>query len=182
MIKLFQYPPASRSEIGKGVLVRMIPALLVLILSTIPLFIFIGKDSAANRDAVKKVTSQETEVAAAAVFIVFLLCVVYISIAAAKASAKHMRHFTCYAYYKGTLYSIGAAVPHSHSNTSNHGMRSIMKAQDDAMGFLSDHYTLKKLLNGEIENSRILVYEVKELTLLKENKNGMKVLLPNGRK
>ncbi|WP_288736642.1 hypothetical protein [uncultured Ruminococcus sp.] len=50
------------------------------------------------------------------------------------------------------------------------------------MGFLSDHYTLKKLLDGEIENSRILVYEVKELTLLKENKNGMKVLLPNGRK
>lgn len=182
MIKLFQYPPASRSEIGKSVLVRMIPALLVLILSTIPLFIFIGKDSAANRDAVRKVTSQETEMAAAAVFIVFLLCVVYISIAAAKASAKHMRHFTCYAYYKGTLYSIGAAVPHSHSNTSNHGMRSIMKAQDDAMGFLSDHYTLKKLLDGEIENSRILVYEVKELTLLKENKNGMKVLLPNGRK
>ena len=83
---------------------------------------------------------------------------------------------------KGTLYSIGAAVPHSHSNTSNHGMRSIMKAQDDAMGFLSDHYTLKKLLDGEFENSRILVYEVKELTLLKENKNGMKVLLPNGRK
>lgn len=41
---------------------------------------------------------------------------------------------------------------------------------------------MKKLLNGEIENSRILVYEVKELTLLKENKNGMKVLLPNGRK
>ncbi|MBS7205568.1 MAG: hypothetical protein KH048_04755 [Ruminococcus bicirculans] len=160
----------------------MIPALLVLILSTIPLFIFIGKDSAANRDAVRKVTSQETEVAAAAVFIVFLLCVVYISIAATKASAKHMRNFTCYAYYKGTLYSIGAAVPHSHSNTSNHGMRSIMKAQDDAMGFLSDHYTLKKLLDGEIENSRILVYEVKELTLLKENKNGMKVLLPNGRK
>ena len=75
MIKLFQYPPASRSEIGKGVLVRMIPALLVLILSTIPLFIFIGKDSAANRDAVRKVTSQETEVAAAAVFIVFLLCI-----------------------------------------------------------------------------------------------------------
>ena len=36
--------------------------------------------------------------------------------------------------------------------------------------------------DGEIENSRILVYEVKELTLLKENKNGMKVLLPNGRK
>ena len=132
MIKLFQYPPASRSEIGKGVLVRMIPALLVLILSTIPLFIFIGKDSAANRDAVRKVTSQETEMAAAAVFIVFLLCVVYISIAAIKASAKHMRNFTCYAYYKGTLYSIGAAVPHSHSNTSNHGMRSIMKAQDDA--------------------------------------------------
>ena len=61
-------------------------------------------------------------------------------------------------------------------------MRSIMKAQDDAMEFLSDHYTLKKLLDGEIENSRILVYEVKELTLLKENKNGMKVLLPNGRK
>ena len=122
MIKLFQYPPASRSEIGKGVLVRMIPALLVLILSTIPLFIFIGKDSAANRDAVRKVTSQETEMAAAAVFIVFLLCVVYISIAAIKASAKHMRHFTCYAYYKGTLYSIGAAVPHSHSNTSNHGI------------------------------------------------------------
>lgn len=182
MIKLFQYPPTSRSEIGKGVLVRMIPALLVLILSTIPLFIFIGKDSAANRDAVRKVTSQETEVAAAAVFIVFLLCVVYISIAAIKASAKHMRNFTCYAYYKGTLYSIGAAVPHSPSNTSNHGMRSIMKAQDDAMGFLSDHYTLKKLLDGEIENSRILVYEVKELTLLKENKNGMKVLLPNGRK
>ncbi|WP_303161110.1 hypothetical protein [uncultured Ruminococcus sp.] len=57
-----------------------------------------------------------------------------------------------------------------------------MKAQDDAMGFLNDHYTLKKLLDGEIENSRILVYEVKELTLLKENKNGMKVLLPNGRK
>ncbi|MFR4347575.1 MAG: hypothetical protein ACLT27_01890 [Ruminococcus sp.] len=57
-----------------------------------------------------------------------------------------------------------------------------MKAQDDAMGFLSDRYTLKKLLDGEIENSRILVYEVKELTLLKENKNGMKVLLPNGRK
>lgn len=50
------------------------------------------------------------------------------------------------------------------------------------MGFLSDHYTLKKLLDGEIENNRILVYEVKELTLLKENKNGMKVLLPNGRK
>ena len=151
-------------------------------LSTIPLFIFLGKDSEANQDAVRKVTSQETEIAAAAVLIVFLLCVVYISIVAIKGSAKHMRHFTCWAYYKGKLYNIGAAVPHSHSNTSNHGMRSIMNAQDGAMEFLNDQYTLKKLLNGEIENNRISVCEVNELNLLKENKNGMKVLLPNGRK
>ncbi len=160
----------------------MIPALLLLMLSMVPLFVFIGNDSQANRDTVRKVTSQETEISAIAVFIVFLLCVVYISIVGIKESGKFMRNFTGWAYYKGTLYNITAVVPRSHSNTSSRGMRRIMNSQDGAMDFLNDHYTLKKLLDGEIGNKRILVYEVRELTLLRENKNGVKVLLPEGRK
>ncbi len=182
MIQIFKYPFVSRSEIGKKVLVRMIPALLLLMLSMVPLFVFIGNDSQANRDTVRKVTSQETEISAIAVFIVFLLCVVYISIVGIKESGKFMRNFTGWAYYKGTLYNITAVVPRSHSNTSSRGMRRIMNSQDGAMDFLNDHYTLKKLLDGDIENKRILVCEVRELTLLRENKNGVKVLLPDGRK
>ncbi|MGN0594944.1 MAG: hypothetical protein ACI4I6_07285 [Hominimerdicola sp.] len=182
MIQIFKYPPVSRSEIGKRVLVRMIPALLLLVLSMVPMFIFMAKDSEANRNAVRKVSSQETEMSVIAVFILFLLCVVYISIVAIKESRKLMRNFTVWAYYKKTLYNITAVVPRSHANTSRRGMRRIMKAQDSAMDFFNDHYTLKKLLDGEIKNKRILVCEVIELTLLKENKNGVKVLLPNGRK
>lgn len=182
MIKIFQYPFISKNETAKRILVRMIPALLLLMLSMVSLFVFIGKDSEANRDAVRKVTSQETEISAVGVFIAFLLCVIYIGTVGIKESAEYMRNFTAWAYYRGTLYNITAVVPRSHANTSNRGMRRIMKAQDGAMDFLNDRYTLKKLLDGEIGNKRILVCEVRKPILLKEKKNGSKVLLPDGRK
>ncbi|MGN0613541.1 MAG: hypothetical protein ACI4JB_06525 [Porcipelethomonas sp.] len=182
MIQVFRYPFVSRNEAAKKVLVRMIPALLLLMLSMVPLFFFIGKDSEENRDTVIKSTSLAAEISAAAVFTMFLLCVVFISMVGIKESGRFMRNFTGWAYYKGVLYNVTAVVPRSHSDTSSRGMRRIVNAQDGAMDFLNDHYTLKKILDGGVENKRILVCKVRELTLLKENRNGVKVLLPDGRK
>lgn len=182
MIQVFNYPFVSRGKISRRILAGMLSALLLLMLSMIPVFIFMEKDSEANRDAVRKVTSQQTEISVIAVFVVFLLCTVFISIVCIKESRKLMRNFAGWAYYKGTLYNITAAVPRSHSNTSGRGMRNIVNAQDNALTFLNDKYTLKKLLDGELENKRILVSEVRELTILKESKDHIKILLQNGRK
>ena len=61
MLKIYSYPAESAAERGKRIFRKMLPAVLILLISMIPLFYFMMQDSEQNRDAVRKVTSKETE-------------------------------------------------------------------------------------------------------------------------
>ncbi|MGN0621225.1 MAG: hypothetical protein ACI4I9_05095 [Porcipelethomonas sp.] len=179
MIRIFRYPFVSGDETAKKVLRGMIPALLLLMFSTVPLFVFIGRDSEASRDAVHKITSPETRASVIAVFAAFLLCIVYISFLGIKESVKKRRDFVRWVFYRGRLFYVAAAVP-----TGRTGSRfgRIMKTQNAASAFLNDSDTLKKLLDGGIQNRRMIIYEAEDPVILRENKKGAKIRLAGGKK
>lgn len=181
MIRVFAYHGEDINSRFKRVFLKTLPAVLILLFSTVPLFYFMAKDSEKNRDAVHKVTSQETENALLAVFAVFLLAVVYLVIMGVRENARLKRRFTNWAYYRGRLYTIIAAFPHSHHGSSNRAMRRVMNAQEGILRFLNDKYTLKQLLDGEIHSDRISVCEVEHVSEVKRTKNKTKVKLADGR-
>ena len=181
MIGVFAYPGEDVNSRAGRVFLKTLPAVLVVLLSTVPMFYFMAKDSEKNRDAVHKVTSQETEIAVIAVFAVFLLAIVYISVMGVWESVRLKRRFTNWAYYKGKLYTITADFPHSHHGSGNRAVRNVMNAQEAVLRLLNDKYTLKQLLNGEIKSDRFSVSEVVSVAEIKKTKNKTIVKLADGK-
>ena len=70
----------------------------------VKLFLCIGADSARNRDAVRKVTSPETEQWVLIVLLVFVAAVIYLSVAGFLLSRKVRRQFTAWVYNGEKLY------------------------------------------------------------------------------
>lgn len=159
----------------------MLPAVLVLLISMIPLFYFMMQDSEQNRDAVRKVTSKETEAALLGVCGVFLLSIIYMAIVGVRESSRNRRCFTSWVRYKGRLYIVSAAFAALHSGSSNRAVSSAIKSQENNLRFLNDEYSLRQILDsGEIPPF-ISIYCVERIPEIRKTERSIKLRLENGR-
>ncbi|WP_317336751.1 hypothetical protein [uncultured Ruminococcus sp.] len=175
MIEVFSAPQISREVVAKKMLKHVGIAFAALAAVMIPLFMSISKDSAANRNAVRKVTSETTELWTVIVFLVVLAAVVYLSVMGIFLSRKIRKQFSNWVYYKGTLYLVSASVPAARGNANGSQVRRIMKIQDKALAVLRDTYTLSRILDGEEKHSRIHAIPVTDVSRMEQKKNGVKV-------
>ena len=76
VFEIYQPPQADRNKIAGKMLGHVLIVFAALAVVMVKLFLCIGADSARNRDAVRKVTSPETEQWALIVFLVFVAAVI----------------------------------------------------------------------------------------------------------
>ena len=109
--EIYQPPQADRNKIAGKMLGHVLIVFAALAVVMVKLFLCIGADSARNRDAVRKVTSPETEQWALIVLLVFVAAVIYLSVAGFLLSRKVRRQFTAWVYNGEKLYVVTAKVP-----------------------------------------------------------------------
>ncbi|MBQ8298049.1 MAG: hypothetical protein IJX77_09740 [Ruminococcus sp.] len=177
MIKIFAYPAESTNTRFKRVLLKVLPAVLIQLFSAVPLGYFMMQDSMRNRDAVRKVTSPETEISLLIVFAVFLLCVLYLSIIGIRESSALKRRFTSWVRYKGSLHIVTADFPKPYNQ--RRAARTI-KAQEERLKIFRDEYYLRQLLDGEVRSSWLACYEIVRILEIKKTKKYTRIRLENG--
>lgn len=111
VFEIYQPPQADRNKIAGKMLGHILIVFAALAVVMVKLFLCIGADSARNRDAVRKVTSPETEQWALIVLLVFVAAVIYLSVAGFLFSRKVRRQFTAWVYNGEKLYVVTAKVP-----------------------------------------------------------------------
>lgn len=182
MIKVFSLPPEDTNTRYKRVFLKILPAIICVIISTVPLFYFMFRDSEKNSDAVYKITSQQTEAALIFTAGVTLLAVVWISAAGICESVRYGRRFTGWAYYRCELYTIKANYPKPYSGAGIRTFSRVMSAQESILRFLSDKYTLKQLLDGEIQSDRFEICRLERVQNIRKTGKGAVIMFDNGRK
>lgn len=181
MLKIYSYPAESAAGRGKRIFLKILPAVLILLISMIPLFYFMMQDSEQNRDAVRKVTSKETEAALLSVCGVFLLSIIYMVIVGVRESSRNRRCFTSWVHYRGRLYIVSAAFTAPHSGSSNRAVSRAIKSQENNLRFLNDEYSLRQILDsGEIPPF-ISIYCVERIPEIRKTERSIKLRLENGR-
>lgn len=148
MLKIYKYPFISRDEIAKKLLRCSLPVFLLLLLSMVPLFKFMAADSDKNRDAITKITSQETELSLLLVFAVFLFSIVYISVVGIRLSNQTRRSLEIWVSFRGSVYYIKANSPRGTIASSPQRFNSVISSQDSAMCFLGDEGKIRELLTS----------------------------------
>ena len=126
VFEIYQPPQADRNKIAGKMLGHILIVFAALAVVMVKLFLCIGADSARNRDAVRKVTSPETEQWALIVLLVFVAAVIYLSVAGFLLSRKVRRQFTAWVYNGEKLYVVTAKVPSAgrySSGQSDRGYR-----------------------------------------------------------
>ena len=177
---IYRYPYVSGGSVADRMMKVIIPAFLLLGAAMAFMFISMGEDSAANRNAVHKVTSFKTEMSVLAVFVIFLADVVFISIAGIIQSRRRMRNFTVWVNCGEKLYNIRAEVPRGRVNAPAASMNRIVYAQQRAVIFLNDSEFLEFLTDGGEENGNFTVTDADGVRILKTGKKGIKIQFKNG--
>lgn len=157
-------------------------AFLLLLLSTVPLFIFIGRDSERNRDAVRKVTSQETEFSLLFVLAVLVLCIVFVSVVGVKLSHRQKRNYERWVSFKGAVYYVKANVPRGTNLSNPQHFNKVMQAQDATLSFLKDEENMRELLQSSIRPSFVTVLCAENAVISKECGRYVVIRFENGRK
>ena len=182
MIQIFKYPFVTREYIAKKVLLFSVPTFLVLLLSTVPLFIFMGRDSERNRDAVRKVTSTETELSLLFVVAVLVLCMVFVIVFSLKQSHRIKRNFERWVSFRGKLYYVKADVPAGRSLSTPQRFNKVMQVQDCTLSFLENEENMRELLQREPKPSFTTVLSAENAVISKENGKYCVIRFENGRK
>lgn len=165
MVKTFIGKNDSPTKFLSKVCAFMVPAVVLLIVTTIPLFLSIAKDSGANRDAVNKVTSPETETWLIIVLIMTVAVIVYMSVTGILLARKR-RLCTNWVYYAGDLYALFTVAPRRTRGTTPVGNMIIFYGQKKFHDILTDTYTLRQIISGEKQVSNIYVHKADRITEL----------------
>ncbi|MGN0587659.1 MAG: hypothetical protein ACI4JF_10265 [Oscillospiraceae bacterium] len=177
-MKIYSVPKVDRAEAAKKMLLHCLFAFLALSAAVTALLINISKDSEMNKDAVRKITSEATEMWAVITFIVFVAAIVYLSVTGVALSHRIRKQFSNLVYYKSQLYLVSASVPCASVNADNHVSR-IMKIQDKALEILNDEYTLTQIIENKIVYGNIRAVKVTSIEKIIEKKYGLDVYFDN---
>ncbi len=180
--EIFRYPLVTRGDIAKKVLLFSVSAFVLLLLLTVPLFIFMGRDSEKNRDAVRKVTSQETELSLLFVLAVLVLCMVCVVVYSIKLSRRIKRNYERWVSFKGTVYYVKADVPVGRSLSTPQRFNKVMQAQDATLSFLKDKENMRELLQSSTKPSFVTVLCAENAVISKECGRYAVIRFENGRK
>jgi len=181
MLRIFKYPFESRNEIAKKMLIYSLFASLMVLISVIPMFVFISRDSAKNRDAARKITSQETELSVLLVFVTFLLCIVFISIMGIRLSRKVHRNFEKWVSFNGYIYYIKASVPRGTNLSNPKHINAVTKSQDRVSDYILNEKNIHKLLTSGQKPQGMTIFCADGAKILKQGKCSV-VHFEDGRK
>lgn len=181
MLKIYKYPFISREKIAKKLLRYSLPVFVLLLLSMIPLFVFIAADSVRNRDAVTRITSQETELSLLLVFAVFLFSIVYISVVGIILSNQTRRNLERWVSFRGSVYYIKANAPRGTIASGPQRFNSVISSQNSAMGFLGDEGKIRELLTS-VQTPRGITLLCADRAKISKKKNCSVIRFENGRK
>ena len=181
MLKIFRYPFITRNEIEKKMLLYSLPVILSLLISMIPLFIFMAIDSEKNRDAIVKTSSRQTELSLLLVFVTFLISISIISFIGIRLSKKIRRNFEIWVSFKGVIYYMKAKVPRGTSISSPQHFNSVTKSQDRAINFLGSEEVIRELLTSGQTPKNVTILCAKEAKIIKK-KHCSVICFENGRK
>ncbi|MFR1995600.1 hypothetical protein [Ruminococcus sp.] len=134
VFEIYQPPQADRNKIAGKMLGHILIVFAALAVVMVKLFLCIGADSARNRDAVRKVTSPETEQWVLIMLLVFVAAVIYLSVAGFLLSRKVRRQFTAWVYNGEKLYVVTAKVPSAGRYSSPRRVSSVFQIQERALG------------------------------------------------
>ena len=166
-MSIYQPPQADRNKIAGKMLGHILIVFAALAVVMVKLFLCIGADSARNRDAVRKVTSPETEQWALIVFLVFVAAVIYLSVAGFLLSRKVRR----------TVYSLGVqwgkTVRGDGKGTICLGtvfprVSSVFQIQERALEILHDPRMLVSLIEGTVSEPLFHVTPVTEVRRIRQ--------------
>ena len=134
----------------------------------VKLFLCIGADSARNRDAVRKVTSPETEQWVLIMLLVFVAAVIYLSVAGFLLSRKVRRQFTAWVYNGEKLYVVTAKVPSAGRYSSPRRVSSVFQIQERALEILHDPRMLVSLIESTVSEPLFRVTPVTEVRRIRQ--------------
>lgn len=179
MIEVFQPPQVTRRQTAYRMLCHIALAFTALAVSMTGLFYCTAEDSKRNQDALYKVSSPETERWAVIVFVVFLLAVVYVSIAGIVLSCRTRRQFVWWACQNGDMYFLSTAASRPRASGSSRQRSSTLHLQDESRRILNDPQLLADVLSGKTVYSFIRVTPVTSVTRIRQRRRGAKVYFQN---
>lgn len=168
VFEIYQPPQADRNKIAGKMLGHVLIVFAALAVVMVKLFLCIGADSARNRDAVRKVTSPETEQWALIVLLVFVAAVIYLSVAGFLLSRKVRRQFTAWVYNEEKLYVVTARVPSAGRYSSPRRVSSVFQIQERALEILHDPRMLVSLIEGTVSEPLFHVTPVTEVRRIRQ--------------
>ena len=168
VFEIYQPPQAHRNKIAGKMLGHILIVFAALAVVMVKLFLCIGADSARNRDAVRKVTSPETEQWALIVLLVFVAAVIYLSVAGFLLSRKVRRQFTAWVYNGEKLYVVTAKVPSAGRYSSPRRVSSVFQIQERALEILHDPRMLVSLIEGTVSEPLFHVTPVTEVRRIRQ--------------
>ena len=168
VFEIYQPPQADRNKIAGKMLGHILIVFAALAVVMVKLFLCIGADSARNRDAVRKVTSPETEQWALIVLLVFVAAVIYLSVAGFLLSRKVRRQFTAWVYNGEKLYVVTAKVPSAGRYSSPRRVSSVFQIQERALEILHDPRMLVSLIEGTVSEPLFRVTPVTEVRRIRQ--------------
>lgn len=180
MIKTFIGKNSSPVRFLSKVCAFIVPALVLLIVTTIPLFQSMAKDAEANRDAVNKVTSPETETWLIVVLLMTVAVIIYLCITGILLARKR-RQCTNWVYYAGGLYVLFTVTPRKTRGTALVGNAFVFYGQQKFHDILTDTYTLRQIISGEKQISNIYVHKADKITELVIDKRKATMKLCDGK-
>ena len=166
--EIYQPPQADRNKSAGKMLGHVLIVFAALAVVMVKLFLCIGADSARNRDAVRKVTSPETEQWALIVLLVFVAAVIYLSVAGFLLSRKVRRQFTAWVYNGEKLYVVTAKVPSAGRYSSPRRVSSVFQIQERALEILHDPRMLVSLIEGTVSEPLFHVTPVTEVRRIRQ--------------
>lgn len=168
VFEIYQPTQADRNKIAGKMLGHVLIVFAALAVVMVKLFLCIGADSARNRDAVRKVTSPETEQWALIVFLVFVAAVIYLSVAGFLLSRKVRRQFTAWVYNGEKLYVVTAKVPSAGRYSSPRRVSGVFQIQERALEILHDPRMLVSLIEGTVSEPLFHVTPVTEVRRIRQ--------------
>lgn len=164
VFEIYQPPQADRNKIAGKMLGHVLIVFAALAVVMVKLFLCIGADSARNRDAVRKVTSPETEQWALIMLLVFVAAVIYLSVAGFLLSRKVRRQFTAWVYNGEKLYVVTAKVPSAGRYSSPRRVSSVFQIQERALEILH----VVSLIEGTVSEPLFRVTPVTEVRRIRQ--------------
>ncbi len=173
MIEVFSSPRIDRGIAAKKMLANILIVLASVGASAAMLFVSMGRDAQANRDAIYKTTSSESELWLVVTCVVVTLAISYISVVGFALAYTIRNQFSNWVHYNGRLYYVSAVVPRGRVNSRK--ISRIISIQDKIIGILNDENILVKLLDKEIKSDDIRVIEIEKIDTVRHAKRGLKV-------